>query len=230
MQSARDAVVAAIRRDIVSGVLKPGEHLVEQKIAAQSGFSRGPVREALAVLQKLGFVSYVRNRGMFVAEVDISQGREIYMLRGMLEGLACSLAARNRTAEEILALEEINRRMERSEGDVDAFIAANQEFHRAIHAMSRSPILTQLISDLLERSRKFREAGLFAQDALRNSVEDHSMMLYAIRERDEELARIVGARAVYKRWPGLLAEQHATQPTAVELALAGIAVDMTVAE
>lgn len=207
MQSARDAVVAAIRRDIVSGVLKPGTHLVEQKIAEQSGFSRGPVREGLAVLQKLGFVTYVRNRGMFVAEVDIGEGREIYMLRGQLEGLACALAARNRTEEELESLAAINRRMEQSEGDVEAFIAANQEFHYTIHAICRSPILVQLISDLLERSRKFREAGLFAEDALRNSLEDHTMMLYAIRERDEELARVVGARAVYKRWPGLVAEK-----------------------
>lgn len=208
MQSARDAVVAAIRRDIVSGVLKPGEHLVEQAIAAKSGYSRGPVREALAVLQKLGFVTYERNRGMFVAEVDVSQGKEIYQLRGMLEGYACGLAARYGTAEEIENLEAINRQMANSSGDVQAFIHANSAFHSAIRDMSRSPILAQMIVDLLERSRKFREAGLFAEDALSRSMEDHSMVVYAIRERDEELARLIGARAVYKRWPGLLAEQQ----------------------
>ncbi|MHA6692199.1 GntR family transcriptional regulator [Devosia sp. A449] len=216
MQSARDALVASIRRDIVSGALQPGEHLAEQAIAARSGFSRGPVREALAVLQKLGFVTHERNRGMFVAEVDVSEGREIYQLRGVLEGYACALAAKNATEAEIEELAAINRQMENSSGDVAAFIKANHSFHAAIHAMSRSPVLTQMIAELLERSRKFREAGLFAEDALRNAVEDHSMMLYAIRERDGELARMIGARAVYKRWPGLLQDQQASLPRAVQ--------------
>jgi len=214
MQSARDAVVAAIRREIVSGTLKPGEHLVEQAIAAKSGLSRGPVREALAVLQKLGFVKHERNRGMFVAEVDVSEGREIYRLRGLLEGEACALAARNGTDAEIAELGEINREMEGSSGNVAVFIRANENFHAAIRAMGRSPVLTQMIAELLERSRKFREAGLFAEDALRNSMDDHSMILYAIRERDEELARLIGARAVYKRWPGLLVENPASLQSA----------------
>lgn len=207
MQSARDTVVATIRHDIISGKLKPGAHLVEQNVAEQSGFSRGPVREALAVLQKLGFVTYIRNRGMFVAEVDINEGREIYMIRGQLEGLACALAARNRTLEELEKLRFINKKMEESEGDVEAFIAANNQFHKVIHDITRSPVLVQLIIDLLERSRKFREAGLFADDALQNSLEDHTMMLYAISEQDEELARVVGTRAIYKRWPGLINEK-----------------------
>src|SRR5690554_2268070 len=89
--SARDKVAAQIRRAIIRGELAPGDHLGEQALAERYGVSRSPVREALVVLQRLGFVEYVRNRGMFVAKADMGHVAEIYSIRAVLEGLICGV-------------------------------------------------------------------------------------------------------------------------------------------
>lgn len=214
-ESARDFVVANLRDAIIRGELSPGEHVVEQLIAERLGVSRSPVREALAVLQRLGLVRHALHRGMFVAELDLDQYREIYVIRGELEGLACSLAARHGTDEEIGELERVNSAMAQFIGDVDAFLEFNTRFHALIHTMSRSPMLAQLIQDLWQKSSAFRRAGLFADEAAERSVQDHTLMVTAIRERDPELARMLGRRAVHRRWPGLREENISADGTGV---------------
>jgi DNA-binding GntR family transcriptional regulator len=68
-QSLREQVRDALLRDILSGVHRPGDRLVEMKIARDLGTSQAPVREALRELEALGFVASERNRGTFVGDV-----------------------------------------------------------------------------------------------------------------------------------------------------------------
>lgn len=192
-----------MREAIINGELKPGQHLVEQVIAERFQVSRSPVREALAALQKLGLVEHVRHRGNFVSEMNVEQYQEIYRIRATLEGLVCSLAAPHTTEADVAELHALNREMREAMHDAEAFLAVNARFHRVIHRISRSPIAAQLIEELWDKCSVFRRAYLSTREAMLESIRDHEMITDALAARDAELAKVLGSRAVSKRWSGL---------------------------
>ncbi len=77
-----------IRREIVSGAYKPGDRLIERALVEQLGISRHPVREALRLLAREGFVELHRNRGAQVSRVDAASVTEVYAIRKALGKLA----------------------------------------------------------------------------------------------------------------------------------------------
>jgi DNA-binding GntR family transcriptional regulator len=89
---------------------------VEAEIATSVGTSRGPVREAIAMLQRAGLVKADPFVGASIVELDSREIVEIYSLRSVLEGYAASLAARRRTPEQIAELRAITRRMRETRG------------------------------------------------------------------------------------------------------------------
>lgn len=101
---------------VLDGSLRPGERLVEAEIATSVGTSRGPVREAIARLQRQGLVKSDPFVGASIVESDQRELVEIYSLRSVLEGYAASLAVQRRTREEILQLRAITERMRDAHG------------------------------------------------------------------------------------------------------------------
>ena len=87
MESA-DHAAAQIRDAIVAGSLRPGERLVEKQLTEQLGMSRHPVREALRILSREGFVEMRLNRGALVAELDAESILEVYEIRSALGDMA----------------------------------------------------------------------------------------------------------------------------------------------
>src|SRR6202000_2634772 len=80
--------VEGLRRALTSGELAPGDKVRQEEIADALGVSLSPVREALAVLEQEGQVTYLPRRGYFVTELDVDDLREIYDLRALLEDRA----------------------------------------------------------------------------------------------------------------------------------------------
>src|SRR5437764_11130394 len=80
-------LVEQLRALVLSDELVPGTHLVEGRLAEDFGVSRGPVRDALRQLEVEGLVE-TRKRGVFVRGLSDDDLRELYSLRGALEGLA----------------------------------------------------------------------------------------------------------------------------------------------
>lgn len=141
-QSLREQVRDALLRDIISGACKPGERLVEMKIARDLGTSQAPVREALRELDALGFVVSGLNRGTFVADLWKRGLDEIYAVRGGLEELATRLAT-PLLAGDISALQVEVAAMRRAAttGEVDDLVKHSYRFHRAIIEASGNQLL-----------------------------------------------------------------------------------------
>ncbi len=95
--SLTEATVELLRERILNGSFRPGARLVEAEIARQLGISRGPVREAIAMLRAEGLVHETPRRGSFVAQLSIDDVREIYELRSALEGQAARLLCKTGT-------------------------------------------------------------------------------------------------------------------------------------
>ena len=90
--SLREAVYQTLRRAILTNRLKPGERLMELRLAAELGVSRTPVREAIQLLEREFLVGREPRRGMVVAQITLKQLRDVLELRSMLEELAVRLA------------------------------------------------------------------------------------------------------------------------------------------
>lgn len=78
-------VADELRALIVRGTLLPGEHLGQTQLADRFGRSKVPVREALKLLATEGFLRHDRNRGYFVAPLEIDEARQLYRLRRWIE-------------------------------------------------------------------------------------------------------------------------------------------------
>ena len=111
-----------IRGDILEGKFKPGERLVEDRLSAELGVSRVPVREALRGLSMEGLVRLEPNRGATVIEVTPQLVAELVEVRTLLEALNARLAARRHDPKIVALLQDTLRR-----GNEAAQLAAIRE-------------------------------------------------------------------------------------------------------
>ena len=86
-QSLPEQIAARLSERIVSGAYTPGRRILEQAVAAEFAVSRGPVREALRLLEKEGLVIILARRGAQVTNPTIAEVNEIFDIRAMLNGL-----------------------------------------------------------------------------------------------------------------------------------------------
>ena len=103
----RDQVVTELRQAILSGRLKPGERLVEGRLADELGVSRNPVREAIRALASEGLIEVTARRGAAVATMTEQEARETIELRALLEGQNARLAARRHDQQIIKRIEAV---------------------------------------------------------------------------------------------------------------------------
>ena len=152
-----ETVYEALRDEIVSGVLKPGDRLAEVDIAKRMGTSQGPVREALARLRSQGLIEVFPHRGSFVADLTVAEARDIYATRAVLERRAMELALPRLTAEDYRQLErdvDVLAQAAR-DGDIVEIVAADMQFHRRIVEASGSPTLVRFWDFIEAKTRKF---------------------------------------------------------------------------
>jgi GntR family transcriptional regulator of gluconate operon len=127
-----EIVAASLRRAIILGELAPGLHLQEPLLAQKFGVSRVPVREALIRLEHEGLVRSEPRRGAFVVGMTLSQIREVYDMRRLLEVHAARLAAGRVASVEAASLQRWVDAMERAllRGQTDALAEADGGLHR----------------------------------------------------------------------------------------------------
>lgn len=141
----RQRLKDALLRRILGGGYKPGERLVELRIAEEFGTSQAPVREALRDLEGTGLVINKPRRGTYVAEV-LSKGlREIYAVRGALEEQATRIATANGRCDLPMLQREIDAMLEAAErADLDELADHSVRFHRAVLNAAGNQLLTNI--------------------------------------------------------------------------------------
>ncbi|MGY0573694.1 GntR family transcriptional regulator [Bradyrhizobium sp. RDM12] len=196
--SLHDRVIEELRQAILSRRLKPGERLVEGRLAEEFGVSRNPVREAIRVLTSEGLVEVTARRGASVLAMTDEEARETIEVRALLEGQNARLAARRRDQD---ILERIAAVLNKGTDSVaakrfDLLPGLNQQFHNELAAAGRNRVL----ADLLKRLRE-RTAMLFAPtDPVRQARtwDEHAGILRAIIAGDERAAATLAAEHVMR--------------------------------
>ena len=188
-----DYVADQLRQAILAGILTPGQRLVEQDLAASMQTSRGPVRDALKMLENEGLVERQSHRGAFVAHLAPADFLEIYTLREVLETLAIKCAIQNASDEEIEELEELVQSMEalakQNYSQIDA-TDLDMQFHHTLCSISGHKRVLAAWEALSGQTRlvllKHRINN--PQDHRVRSVSWHEKIVVALHERDTEKA------------------------------------------
>ena len=150
----REQVKDVLLQRIASGELKPGERLVETRIAQELGTSQAPVREALRDLQLLRLVESEPFRGSRVRVFGQEELIDVYPVRAALEELAARLAAEKLGGDvaslevELEAMKDAVRR-----GDTQALVEHDVAFHRLIVEAAGNSVLKQCWQSLGVESR-----------------------------------------------------------------------------
>lgn len=129
-----EAIVKRLRALIVSGDVKPGDRLIEERLTEMFGVSRPPLREALRILQRDGLVQSLPRRGFIVVPIGADDVREIYSLRFALERLAVELGVPVQDPSRLAPIREAleDMRLAEERGDHNAVLAANSRFHMGL--------------------------------------------------------------------------------------------------
>jgi len=185
----KDFVVEIIREAILSGDLKPGERLTQEELANRLEVSSTPVREALRQLEAEGLIVHVPYKGVRVAELSAGDVREVYMIRGVLEGLATKLAIPNLSQNELRELEELHQQMADAlrKNTLEQLGDVNRQFHMTLYKASKSQVLCDLITNLWSRI-PWRDVWTAIPGRAQEVWREHDKIMAAVRKRDPDLA------------------------------------------
>lgn len=189
-----DSAYSALRHDIVSGLLKPGDQLVELSLAGRYGVSRTPIREALRRLEQDGLVQRIGRR-MRVRLHRPEEILDIHEVRIVLEQAAARAAALRRTSLELSVLvQEHETMLTIDERDFTEQVRSTWAFHERVWEASHSNTLLDLLRRLEANLRRYPDGTLAHPSRWQDLLGDHERLLTAIREhRTAEAAEIVGA-------------------------------------
>ena len=192
--TASHRIADALRTAILDGSYLPGERIRQEDIAARSGASRIPVREALRLLQAEGLVTLVANSGAWVAELTLAECAELYRIRERLEPLLLRASLPGLDSAALDRMSGLAGDMERAGGDVDAFLRADREFHLSSYAAAAPGETAKIIGKMWNSTQHYRRE--FTKIASRRAGLgvthlEHRLLVDCLRRNDPDDAERV---------------------------------------
>ncbi len=189
----KDKAYVALKNVIVSMDIYRSRseiRLDERQLAQDFGISRTPVREAMAQLEREGFVRSVPRRGIYVVRKTKREVIEMITAWAALESMAARLITERASDEEIAGL---RRMFATFEGDklhakLDEYSEVNINFHQTIIEMSKNHVLIRLAENLFTHMRMIRRQTIGEEDRAARSIRDHMNIIQALEARDTERA------------------------------------------
>jgi len=201
----RQQVLERLRSAIIGGQLAPGQRLIERELTEMTGVSRTVVREVLRQLESEGLVAIIPHRGPVVRELSAAEARDLYTIRGALEGIAARLFVEHASAshlKKLAAALEIVVEAYRG-GHSVRILSTKNEFYEVLFDGAASEVLSGMLATLHARIWRWRALGLShpARSARRpeESIKGLKAIVAAIKRRDaaaaEQLTRDEAAHA-----------------------------------
>jgi DNA-binding GntR family transcriptional regulator len=186
-----EQVYNSIKQMIFKGIFKPGDLIVESKLAEKFNVSRSPVREAIRSLEMEGLLIIDSKSRITVYQPTAKDVEDIYICREQLESLAAKLCCENATDEELsvieITLSEAESYIENfDEKYVDTIISLNTRFHDLISEYSKNSRLQKQISGLRSLTNFYRGTYIQKRERYQQIVEEHKSIFNMIKERKAE--------------------------------------------
>lgn len=183
-----EEILKTLENLILTGRFRPGQRLVEADLVKHLSTSRYWVRDSLKILAEKGLVKIIPYKGAIVVDLSPKEIEDIFSIRVYLERLAVHQAVERLTPTHLKALKQIADRFEEAhrQGDIQSMIRYNTEFHDYIFQVADNSTLMQLISDMRTRLHIIRYAAWSSPEVLEKIVEEHRMILKALKNKDLE--------------------------------------------
>jgi DNA-binding GntR family transcriptional regulator len=195
-----DQAYRALREEITTGRLKPGERVTERALAQRLGVSPTPVREALQRLEHERLIERDAVRAIRVAEPSVARLYELTLIEVALRGVAARLAAERATDQQVQRMTEACDRAEAlvaegggwTQARVRDVLTVTRRFHQLVDEASHNQTLIDMISTAtaFDFAFRLRWSAESHQDAgsLHLSLEQHRSVADAIRSGDGQAA------------------------------------------
>jgi DNA-binding GntR family transcriptional regulator len=178
-----------IKEKIVTLELKPLAVIDEQALMDDLGLGRTPIREALHRLAAEGLVIVAPRRGMFVADISITDLQKIFEVRLLLEGFCARLAALRATEKQIAqmeaALEDLGQL---SNENKHAIMAIDEHLHELLYEAADNEFLADSLERLHALSQRLWHLVLDQLDDVKAAVAKHGPIVESLKARDEDKA------------------------------------------
>lgn len=160
--------------------------LDERRLALEFGISRTPVREAMAQLEREGFVHSIPRRGVYVVRKTKREVIELIDAWAALESMAARLITEKASDGEIASLRRMFATFDNGAVRVhlDEYSDVNIEFHQNIIRLSQNDVLVRLAENLFTHMRMIRRKTIGEKDRADRSVRDHIHIIEALEARD----------------------------------------------
>jgi DNA-binding GntR family transcriptional regulator len=178
-----------IKEKIITLELGPSSVIDEHSLMKELGLGRTPIREALQRLDAEGLVHIVPRRGMFVADISITDLQKIFEVRIVLAGFCARVAAQRVTANQIAQMEAVLQDLEQVQsGDYKTLMEIDRRFQRLMYKTAGNDILAESLDRLYDLSLRIWYLVLYQLGDVRDAIEQHRQILEALKAKD-------GARA-----------------------------------
>lgn len=183
-------VYESLKESILNGSLKPGEKLMESRIAEDLGVSRTPVREAIRKLEKEKYVKMIPRKGAYVEDLTMEDILEVLEIRIVLEGLASKLAARNISDEMKDRIRKNMKNFDNASSELDRkeLISLDEKFHHIIYQSSGNKKLNEIVRELQDQFQRFRLSYFNELSSYMKLANSHNKLYQAIIDGDEKAA------------------------------------------
>ncbi len=186
-----EQIANALVEGIISGMFKPGQRLLETELAERFGVSRGPVREALRIVEKEALVEIRPRYGAFVAQLSAKDVADIFEVRGILLSLAARRVAEHHDAHVLANLRRSTAELEATIGDAERFLPAIYRCTMFISARLDNELARSILVSLARRTLHLTRVTLLAETNRRMWLLNWRLMVEAIdddRAADAEAA------------------------------------------
>jgi DNA-binding GntR family transcriptional regulator len=201
-------VARALRRDLLMGVLRPGEVLRQDRLCERFGVSRIPVRDALLELANEGFLIPLRKRGLQVATFRQQDIEDAFELAAHLHGRLIRRAAERASDQQLDLLVVLQAGMEDSLAttSLEELWQKNNSFHRQIDDLAQSPKLVAALRDV--RISLFETALFATEEHARSSILDYAPIVDVMRRRDVRRAEELASAHLVKACSDVIRHLH----------------------
>ncbi|MGX1105840.1 MULTISPECIES: GntR family transcriptional regulator [Bradyrhizobium] len=217
-QNLRQQVLQRVRAEIISGQSLPGTMYSVPSLAASLGVSSTPVREALLELSRGGLVEPMRNRGFKVVEPTLTELRNLFDMREVLELHAAVLVAANPPKDLAVVrgwADQIAKAVETD--DVQLYLEADRNYHREFIAAAGNDLLTDTVMGLRDKMRLYGISSRAGHERQQASVPEHYRLIeLALAGETEALTTLL--RTHIRSWEPIFVDallrskEHAREP------------------
>jgi DNA-binding GntR family transcriptional regulator len=187
----RDQAYERIKNMIVAGELQTGDVTSVNELIEKLDMGRSPIRDAILRLNDEGLVQVVPRKGIFVSGIRSKDIKDLFQLRLAIELFAVERIIEDFNEEALKELEIIvdNQEELAKEGDDDAFIVSDENFHIGLVQLLENKRMNNILLDGREQLSLYGFKALTLHNNAKESMEEHKKILEAIKHKDKETAR-----------------------------------------